>query len=61
MISDELIKAVLLLGCALIIKVILSGLEFNFISYFKYGTTYWLWYNKRESFEEFIRRKQEEG
>ena len=40
----------------LLIKHITFGIEFDFISWFRYGKLYWNWYYGRESFADYKKR-----
>lgn len=39
----------------MVVKIIILG-EFNFITWFRYGRSYRLWYSSRESFGEYLER-----
>jgi len=45
------------LAVGIIAKSLLIGSEFSFYDWIKYGKTYSKWYFNRETFSQFIKRK----
>jgi hypothetical protein len=40
------------------LKAILIGSDFNFIALIEYRNQYWNWYNNRETFDDYLKRKE---
>ena len=40
------------------LKALIIGSDFNFHYLYKYGKDYWKWYDNRESYKEFLKKRE---